>query len=254
MVGPAGEIDIGPPARPGRLRYPDPVNVKWSVVIPARNEAETLPGLLSALKGQTVPPYEIVVVDNASSDDTARVAAAHGARVLHCARRGVAHARQMGLEHAVGDWIASTDADSLPQPDWTEALSAAIRPGTVALYGPMQFLPLPGKVSARAARLSGHFYRLFLGVMAAAGQPNCGGANMAFSRSAALLAGGYPDTEAREDILLGLALKRLGRVEYVPNAWVHTSARRLSRGWGPFLWQHIRNLAGRTSGYFDRSP
>lgn len=251
---PAGEIGGGLPARAGHLRYPGCVNVKWSVVIPARNEAETLPGLLAALRAQTVPPFEIVVVDNASSDDTAQVAAAHGARVLHCARRGVAHARQMGLEHAAGDWIASTDADSLPEPGWLAALEEAVHPGTVALYGPMQFLPLPGKVSAETARLSGHLYRLFLGAMAAAGQPNCGGANMAFSRSAALLAGGYPDTEAREDILLGLALKRLGQVEYVPNAWVHTSARRLSRGWGPFLWQHIRNLAGRTSGYFDRSP
>ncbi|XLE20028.1 glycosyltransferase family 2 protein [Deinococcus radiomollis] len=226
--------------------------MKWSVVVPARNEAAMLPGLLRALKAQTRPPCEIIVVDNASTDDTARVAAEYGARVLHCARRGVAHARQLGLDHATGDWIASTDADSLPEPGWLSALETAIRPGTVALYGPMQFLPLPGRVSERTARLSGAGYRAFLGVMAALGQPNCGGANMAFSRSAALLAGGYPAVEAREDILLGLALKRLGRVRYTPEARVHTSARRLDRGWGPFLWQHIRNLAGRTSGYFDR--
>jgi glycosyltransferase involved in cell wall biosynthesis len=210
-----------------------------------------LPALLLALKSQTRPPAEIIVVDNASSDDTAQVAARHGARVLHCAQRGVAHARQMGLEAAAGDWIASTDADSLPEPSWLAALEVAITPGTVALYGPMQFLPLPGRVSEGAARLSGAGYRAFLGVMAALGQPNCGGANMAFSRTAALMAGGYPPTEAREDILLGLALKRLGRVRYAPGARVHTSARRLNRGWGPFLWTHIRNLAGRTSGYFD---
>ncbi len=226
-------------------------------MIPARNEAETLPLLLMALKAQTRAPLEIIVVDNASGDDTARVATAHGARVLHCARRGVAHARQMGLEQAAGDWIASTDADSLPEANWLETLEAAVQPGTVqpatvGLYGPMQFLPLPGRVSERAARLSGAGYRAFLRVMATLGTPNCGGANMAFSRAAALLAGGYPDTEAREDILLGLALQRLGRVRYVPGALVHTSARRLNRGWGPYLRTHIRNLAGRTSGYFDR--
>ena len=164
----------------------------------------------------------------------------------------MAYARQLGLEAATGDWIASTDADSWPETGWLEALETAMRPGTVALYGPMQFLPLPGRVSARAARLSGAGYRVFLGVMAALGQPNCGGANMAFSRGAALLVGGYPAVEAREDILLGLALKRLGRVQYAPEARVHTSARRLDRGWGPFLQTHIRNLAGRTSGYFDR--
>ncbi len=228
------------------------MKLKWSVVVPARNEAEVLPALLGALRAQTCPPFEVIVVDNASSDDTARVAAAHGARVLHCAQPGVAHARQMGLEAALGDWIASTDADSQPEADWLQRLEAAVQPGTLALYGPMQFLPLAGRVSPRAARLSGAGYRLFLGVMASIGQPNCGGANMAYSRAAALMVGGYPDTEAREDILLGLKLKRLGRVDYVPGALVHTSARRLKRGWGPFLWQHIRNLAGHTSGYFDR--
>ena len=224
----------------------------WSVVIPARNEAETLPALLLALKAQRLQPREIIVVDNASSDATAQVAAGYGARVLHCARPGVAHARQMGLEHAAGDWIATTDADSVPQANWLWALDQAASPGVTGLYGPMQFLPLPGHVSPRAARLSGLGYRAFLGVMAALGRPNCGGANMAFPRTAALMSGGYPDTEAREDILLGAALKRLGEVAYVPGALVHTSARRLGRGWGPFLGQHIRNLAGRTSGYFDR--
>jgi glycosyltransferase involved in cell wall biosynthesis len=223
----------------------------WSVIIPARNEAEILPALLQALQAQTRRPDEIIVVDNASSDDTARVAASLGARVLHCPRKGVAHARQMGLEAARGEWIASTDADSQPETGWLAALEAAIQSNTVALYGPMQFLPLRGKVGPVGARLSGVGYRAFLGMMAALGQPNCAGANMAFSRTAALLAGGYPEVEAREDIVLGLALKRLGAVRYVPGARVHTSARRLNRGWGPFLGQHIRNLAGRTSGYFD---
>lgn len=223
----------------------------WSVVIPARNEAETLPALLLALKAQRLQPAEIIVVDNASSDATAQVAAGHGARVLHCAERGVAHARQMGLEAATGEWIATTDADSVPESDWLWALDQAALPGVAGLYGPMQFLPLPGHVSPPAARLSGLGYRAFLGVMAALDRPNCGGANMAFSRMAALMVGGYEDVEAREDILLGAALGRLGEVAYVQGALVHTSARRLGRGWGPFLGQHIRNLAGRTSGYFD---
>jgi glycosyltransferase involved in cell wall biosynthesis len=226
----------------------------WSVIIPARNEGPALPALLQALHAQSRQPAEVIVVDNASTDDTAAVAASLGAKVLHCPVRGVAHARQLGLDAAAGDWIASTDADSLPEPGWLAALNAAVQPGVVALYGPMQFLPLPGRVSPQAAQLSGVGYRAFLGVMDRLGQPNCGGANMAFSRTAALLVGGYEMVEAREDILLGLALKGLGEVRYVPGARVHTSARRLDRGWGPFLRQHIRNLAGRTSGYFDRSP
>ena len=100
----------------------------WSVIIPARNEAETLPALLLALKAQRLQPTEIIVVDNASSDATAQVAAGHGARVLHCAERGVAHARQMGLEAATGEWIATTDADSVPESDWLWALDQAALP------------------------------------------------------------------------------------------------------------------------------
>ncbi|WP_425146461.1 glycosyltransferase [Deinococcus sp.] len=229
--------------------------MRLTVVVPARNEEQSLPALLAALHAQTRPADEIIVVDNGSRDRSAQVAAQGGARVLSCPTPGVAYARQMGLAAALGDWIASTDADSLPAPDWLARIEQGVqaRPGTVALYGPMQFLPLAGRVGPLGARLSGIGYRAFLGVMAALGQPNCAGANMACSRAAALLAGGYPPTLAREDVLLGLALQRLGAVRYLPDMWVHTSARRLNRGWGPFLWTHIRNLAGRTSGYFDHS-
>ena len=225
--------------------------MRLSVVIPARNEEDTLPALLAALHAQSRPADEIIVVDNASTDDTAAVARQLGARVLSCPQPGVARARQLGLECAVGEWVVSTDADSQPEPGWLAALEDALTPGTVALYGPLQLLPLAGRVGPLGAALSGVGYRAFLHVMAGLGRPNCAGANMACARAAALLVGGYPAVEAREDVLLGLALRRLGTVAYVPGALVHTSARRLERGWGPFLWQHIRSLAGRTSGYFE---
>ncbi|MCD0177845.1 glycosyltransferase family 2 protein, partial [Deinococcus sp. 14RED07] len=67
-------------------------------------------------------------------------------------------------------------------------------------------------------------------------------------------AGGYADVEAYEDVILGQALARLGEVAYVPGALVETSARRLDRGVGPFLWQHLRNITGHTRGYFGAEP
>ena len=226
--------------------------MRLSVVIPARDEEENLPGLFAALAAQTRLPDEVVVVDSASRDRTAQLAASLGARVLRCDLPGVALARQTGLEAARGEWVVSTDADSRPGPGWLAALEEAITPGTVGLYGPLELLPLPGRVPPRLARASRHGYRAFLGLMAAMGRPNCAGANMACSRAAALLAGGYPQVEAGEDVRLGQALARLGKVGYVPGALVLTSARRLERGWRPFLWQHLKNLAGRPSGYVDR--
>lgn len=218
-----------------------------SVVVPAYDEAAYLPRLLNALERQSRLPDEVIVVDNRSKDDTAEVARAWGATVVACDTPGVAFARQAGLLAASGDWVASTDADSKPAPEWLARLERAA-PNAVALYGPMRF----DEVHPVAGAASEVGYRAFLNVMAAVKRPNLAGANMAFSRSAALLVGGYPEVEAREDVLLGFALARIGEVRYVPDALVETSARRVKGGFGRFVWQHVKNLGGRTTGYFER--
>lgn len=219
----------------------------FTVVIPARNEEAYLPLTLRALERQTLAPTEVIVVDNASHDATAAAARAWGARVVACDVPGIAGARQAGVDAARTSWVASTDADSLPAPEWLARLSqAAGQPGRVALYGPMRFCGVPVPM----VHLSGLGYGAFLRTCEAAGRPNLAGANMAFSRQAALLAGGYPAVEAYEDVLLGRALQALGTVSYVPGALVETSARRLSGGWLPFLWRHALNLSGHRQGYF----
>ena len=221
----------------------------FTVVIPARNEEVFLPLTLRALEAQRRAPDEVIVVDNGSRDGTVAAARAWGATVLRCEQPGVARTRQMGLEAARSEWVATTDADSLPSPQWLEKLSEAA-PGRVALYGSMRFCG----VAPHWSRLSGVGYSAFLHACRAVGKPNLAGANMAFSREAALLAGGYADVEAYEDVILGQALARLGPVAYVPGALVETSARRLDRGVGPFLWQHLRNITGHTRGYFGAEP
>jgi glycosyltransferase involved in cell wall biosynthesis len=219
--------------------------VRISVVIPAHNEEAYLPGALKAVADQILKPLEVVVVDNASSDRTREVAEAHGARVVLCARKGVAFARQAGLLAARGEWVAMTDADSLPTERWLERLAARAK-GAVALYGPLRFYG----VSPLEAAFSEWGYRAFLNLMALLGRPNLAGANMMVLKEAALRVGGFPEVEAREDVLLGWKLQKLGPVRYAPDALVLTSARRLKGGWGPFLWRQIKNLLGDPRGYF----
>jgi glycosyltransferase involved in cell wall biosynthesis len=94
-----------------------------SVVIPTYNRAELLPALLDALLAQRVHgiPYEILVVDNASSDGTAATVAAHAhpsIRYLYESRRGVSNVRNTGLQHAAAELIAFLDDDLLPAADW----------------------------------------------------------------------------------------------------------------------------------------
>lgn len=222
------------------------------MVIPARNEAAFLPLTLRALERQTLAPCEVIVVDHASRDATAAVARAWGARVVTCEGRGIAQARQTGLDAARTAWVATTDADSLPAPAWLAGFAQAAGAGNsslgnrVALYGPMRFCGVtPPLVTASEIG-----YSAFLRTCEVVGRPNLAGANMAFSRGAAGLAGGYPDVEAYEDVLLGRALRRLGAVAFVPGALVETSARRLEGGWLPFLWRHAQNLSGHRRGYF----
>ncbi|GAA5334556.1 MULTISPECIES: glycosyltransferase family 2 protein [Thermus] len=219
--------------------------MRISVVIPAHNEEAYLAGALEAVLGQALPPFEVIVVDNASTDRTREVAEGFGVRVVHCARKGVAYARQAGLLAARGEWVAMTDADSRPLPHWLAALSRRAE-GALALYGPLRFYG----VSPWEAAFSEWGYRAFLRLMALLGRPNLAGANMMVLKEAALRVGGFPEVEAREDVLLGYQLARLGSVRYVPEALVLTSARRLKGGWGRFLLRQARNLLGDPRGYF----
>lgn len=88
-----------------------------SVIIPARDEEENLPVLLESLKSQNQPPEEIVVVDDGSTDRTAEIARAAGARVIASAPlpagwRGKAWACQQGADAAVNDTFIFMDADT----------------------------------------------------------------------------------------------------------------------------------------------
>ena len=88
-----------------------------SIVVPARDEAVTLPGLLSDLLALRYPHYEVLVVDDQSSDGTASLARAAGVRVVAAPDppvgcTGKANACQAGAAVAVGDWLLFADADT----------------------------------------------------------------------------------------------------------------------------------------------
>lgn len=96
-----------------------------SVVVPALNARSSIARCVAALGRQTMPRdrYELIVVDDASTDDTASLAAATGARVVHVEhRRGPGGARNAGIEAARGDIIVFTDADCEPCDTFLDAL------------------------------------------------------------------------------------------------------------------------------------
>jgi glycosyltransferase involved in cell wall biosynthesis len=87
--------------------------VKLSVIVPAFNEERLLPATLVNLK-ERVPPFELIVCDNNSTDRTAEIARAAGATVVFEPVNQISRARNRGGAAATGEWLLFVDADSLP--------------------------------------------------------------------------------------------------------------------------------------------
>ena len=104
-----------------------------SVVVATHNRAHLLPRLIAALDKQKGPSFEVVVVDDASTDETwselQRLASDHGwLRPVQLAQNsGPATARNVGWRNATAPLLAFTDDDCVPQPGWLAALAAGLR-------------------------------------------------------------------------------------------------------------------------------
>ena len=103
-----------------------------SVVIPAFNEEKYIGACLEALLHQQAKePFEVIVVDNASTDRTAEVAKGYAGklnlRVIREEKKGRGAARAAGFKAARGDIIFSTDADCAPLPQWVQILTTVLR-------------------------------------------------------------------------------------------------------------------------------
>lgn len=117
-----------------------------SVVIPARNEADNLPQLLASLAAQYPRPREVIVVDDHSTDGTARIAAAAGARVIPARPlpqgwTGKAWACRQGADAARGDRLLFLDADTRLEPGGLARLAAALDSGFGAVSAAPYHLP-----------------------------------------------------------------------------------------------------------------
>ena len=99
-------------------------SLRISLVIPVYNEESYVRQCLESALSQTVPFFEIIIVDNNSTDATVRLAQLYpGVTVLREKRQGVVYARDHGFNAARGDIIARCDGDSILAPDWAETLS-----------------------------------------------------------------------------------------------------------------------------------
>jgi glycosyltransferase involved in cell wall biosynthesis len=214
-----------------------------SVVIPALNEEGEIEECLQSLTGQSFSDFELIVVDNGSTDSTCAVARDYGARVIVEPRRGVSRARQAGFEAARGEIIASTDADTVVPSNWLERIHQAVAQDPVlwAVFGPLR-LKRGSSPDPSVNRLVPYLERVGTGYhrgTAVLGLPQFSGANFAVRRGAFFQVDGFRSPKdghyyrRSEDIQLGLKLHREGKVRFLEDLAVWTSARKLNKD----LWR-----------------
>jgi glycosyltransferase involved in cell wall biosynthesis len=132
-----------------------------SIVLPARNEEHRLPVALGSLMRQTLTDWELVVVDDGSTDRTAQVAAQTGderVRVVSIAPNGIAGALNVGIAHASAPLVARQDADDRARPERLERQVAFMRSRPdVAVLGTnwAEFGPAGEQVRPRVAFIGG---------------------------------------------------------------------------------------------------
>lgn len=188
-------------------------HVQMSIIIPAYNNPQALRECLSALVRSLHPATEIIVVDDASTDDTPAVAAALGVRVLrHERNSGPAAARNYGGRQAQGDILFFVDADVILAPDAVSRVLQILaeHPEVAAVFGSYDASPRAQGVVSQYRNLLHHFVHQNSKPEASTFWAGCG----AVRRSVFEALGGFDADRFRhpsiEDIELGYRLRQAG--------------------------------------------
>ncbi|MGB7220126.1 MAG: glycosyltransferase family A protein [Vicinamibacterales bacterium] len=204
-----------------------------TAIVCAYNEARLLPACLFSLLAQTRPPDEIIVVNNASTDETGALArAVPGVRVVDEPEKGLVVARETARRIAQGDVLVYVDADCRAPLRWLERVEARLRDraSLVAVTGPYRFYDWDwsGRTAIRAydmlvAPPTHAVVHHLLGIGAI-----LYGGNFAVRREPLARIGGFDrriDFHG-EDTNLGRRLTPVGNIAVCLDCWVWTSARR----------------------------
>lgn len=108
----------------------------FSVVLPTWNDAQALGGAVDSILGQTFEDFELIVVDDGSTDDTrVRIETLADPRVRYVRQThaGVTSARNRGLTEARGHWVTFLDSDDEARPGWLTAFAEALREDRVGM-------------------------------------------------------------------------------------------------------------------------
>ena len=216
-----------------------------SVVVCAHNAASTMDECLSSLAKLSYPNYEVIVVNDGSTDATGAIASrCAGVRVVHTRNEGLSAARNTGCAHATGEIVAYTDADVRVDPDWlTYLVQPFLTTDVVAVGGPNVVPSDDPWIAHSVARAPGAPTHVLLDDRLAEHVPGC---NCAFRRGALQAVDGFNPTFVRagDDVDLCWRLHARGwRIGFAPAALVWHRHRSTIRG---YLRQQVGYGEGET--------
>jgi glycosyltransferase involved in cell wall biosynthesis len=159
---------------------PEPEPPRVSVIVCTRNGERTLNDCLEGLKRLEYPNFEVIVVDDGSTDATPQIAEASGFRLISTEQRGLGSARNAGMKAASGEIVAYLDDDAWPEPHWLSYLVRTFqRTEHAAVGGPNLGPPLDGLIADCVANAPGSPTHVLIGDREAEHIPGC---NMAFRK------------------------------------------------------------------------
>ena len=212
-------------------------NFQISIVIPVYNEGDSLSACLKAIDKLKTKPYEVIVVDNNSTDHSVSVASTYPwVRLIKEKKQGVVHARTSGFNAVKGNIIARIDADTILPSDWIDKLNAIFKdnPDVVAVSGSGDYYDF---VLQKIANRIDHWARNYL-------ERRLGdrlflqGCNMAVTKAAwdKVKGGLCPCDGLHEDLDLGIHLQEAGmKVIYDETLVAGISSRRISNDFSKFV-------------------
>jgi len=160
-----------------------------SVVVCTYNGSRTISECLDALTRLDYPDYEVIVVDDGSTDGAAAIAGRYACRLIQTENRGLSSARNAGLGAATGEIVAYLDDDASPDPHWLTYLAATFLSSSHAgVGGPNVAPPGDGPIAECVARAPGGPVHVLLTDREAEHIPGC---NMAFRKACLEAIGGF---------------------------------------------------------------
>lgn len=236
MEGSLGAMSIesaGEARADSRLGPQQERRLRVSVVIPVKDDSVLLARCLAALELQTLSADEVIVVDNASSDNSAQTARDVGATVVGCSDPGIPAASSTGYDRARGDLILRLDADCIPPKSWIEDMVSAFNenPEISAFTGTARFIDGPTFLRTPLAIM--YLAAYSLAAMPALGHRPLFGSNLAMRREAwesVRTLAHRSDKEVHDDLDLSFHLGEHHRVGHLKYSMMGMSMRPFTSG------------------------